>query len=103
MPRKNIYQILANNLVENSPDEVMKSRSQKKRDCNALQELGESLIGLARPRLAAMPLPPILLEAIFTAKSMKDERAKRRQIQYIGRLMREEIDDVQPIMDALNP
>ncbi|MDR1126438.1 MAG: DUF615 domain-containing protein [Deltaproteobacteria bacterium] len=70
--------------------ELGKSRSQKKRESSALQELGEKLAKLGPARLEKYPLPPELKQAILTWKnSNKKDEAARRQMQYIGRLMRE--------------
>lgn len=65
------------------------SKSQIKRDMVALQKLGESLIELSPSQLDTIPLPQSLREAILEAQSLKSHSAKRRLLQYIGRLMRE--------------
>lgn len=65
------------------------SKSQRKRDMQALQELGEELIGLARDRLQQLALPDNLLDAILEAQRIKAHEGRRRQLQYIGRLMRD--------------
>lgn len=71
-----------------------KSRSQKKRDSNALQELGERLTALAPSRLEKYPLPPELKQAVLVWKNgKKKSEAARRQLQYIGRLMREQDEE----------
>lgn len=55
----------------------------------ALQDLGEALIDLNPARLAALPLPERLADAIAAAKHLTRREARRRQLQYIGRLMRD--------------
>jgi len=65
----------------------------------ALQKLGEALVNLPAAQLAEIPLDPLLLEAVDAARSYKSHEAKRRQLQYIGRLMRE--IDPEPIQFAL--
>lgn len=75
------------------------SKSQRKRDSIACQKLGEALVGLTNQKLAALPLPEHLRDAILHARGIKSHGAHRRQIQYIGKLMREL--DTQPIADAL--
>lgn len=65
------------------------SRTQKKRQAEALQKLGEQLIGLSEDQTATLNLPPELLEAVSMARRMTKHEARRRQLQYIGRLMRE--------------
>ena len=76
-----------------------KSRTQKKNEDRALQRLGEQLIALPPGQLEAIELPDELLTAIELAHKMKSHGARRRQIQYIGALMRH--IDHQPIEAAL--
>lgn len=65
-----------------------KSKTQKKRDAQALQKLGVQLIALSSDKLDALPLSPELKEAITQAQSLKSHGALRRQTQWIGKLMR---------------
>lgn len=76
-----------------------KSRTQKKNEDRALQRLGEQLVALPIGRLETMELPEELLTAIELAHKIKSRSARRRQIQYIGALMRH--IDPQPIAAAL--
>lgn len=64
------------------------SKSQRKRDMTALQVLGVRLVDLAPSALARMDLPPDLVEAIALARKITAHEGRRRQIQYIGKLMR---------------
>ncbi len=63
------------------------SKTQRKRDSLALQELGEELTQLSSERLTELALPERLLEAVMAAKGISKFGARRRQMQYIGRLM----------------
>ena len=54
-----------------------------------LQVLGVALVALPEGQLQAMRLDPDLLAALLEAKRIKSHEAKRRQMQYIGRLMRD--------------
>lgn len=76
-----------------SPSEPQKpdgnSKSQRKKDMLALQKIGESLINLTEEQLAAINLPDNLLNAIHHLKSLNSNEAKRRQLQYIGKIMRQ--------------
>lgn len=63
------------------------SRGQLKREAQARQELGERLCGLNEKQLAQFDLDDILLEAIRLFKRITKGEARRRQLQYIGRLM----------------
>jgi ribosome-associated protein len=65
------------------------SKTQRKRAMHALQDLGEALVALGREQLAALDLPEALREAVEEAKRLKGFEARRRQLQYIGRLMRD--------------
>lgn len=65
-----------------------KSKSQKKRDAHALQEFGTELVKLTNNELATLPIPDELLDAIKIAKSTKSHGAKKRQLQFIGKLLR---------------
>ena len=73
-----------------------KSRTQKKKEDRALQDLGEKLVALPSSQLE---LPDELLEAIESVHEIKSRSARRRQIQYIGALMRH--IDPEPIKAAL--
>lgn len=75
------------------------SKSARKREYHALQNLGEKLIELNAEQLASMSLDEQLREAVYRAKSMKARGALRRQKQYIGKLMRQ--IDPEPIRVAL--
>ncbi|MEZ5525201.1 MAG: ribosome biogenesis factor YjgA [Pseudomonadales bacterium] len=65
-----------------------KSKSQLKREVEALQELGKRLTGLNDEQLGQVPMPDTLERAIREYKRLKKGEALRRQLQYIGRLMR---------------
>jgi ribosome-associated protein len=65
------------------------SKSARKRQHLALQELGEALIRLGRADLECMPLDDSLLEAVIHAGSIQSHSALRRQRQLIGKLMRD--------------
>ncbi|MEO8487030.1 MAG: ribosome biogenesis factor YjgA [Betaproteobacteria bacterium] len=65
------------------------SKTRLKREMDALQELGETLVGLAPKRLAMLALPERLVDAIALAREITKHEARRRQIQYVGRLMRD--------------
>lgn len=69
--------------------ELPKSKSQIKREMLELQELGERLVSLNLEQLKKLALPASLHQAILDAKKMTSRNAKRRQLQYIGRLMRD--------------
>jgi len=76
------------------------SKSQLKRDSQALQALGKQLAALPAEHLARIPLDPPLLEAIELARRIKNKRsALKRHYQYLGKLLRAR--DPEPIRAAL--
>ncbi len=80
-------------------DDAPKSRSQKKRDSLALQDIGDALIALAPAQVRKMPLNEDLQEALKLMSRINDNEGRRRQRQYIGKLMRQ--CDPAPIQEAL--
>ncbi len=75
------------------------SKSQLKREAQALQQMGTKLTELTSTQLATLPLPTDLQEAIFTAKKMTKRGAHKRQLLYIGKLLRRL--DPTPIREGL--
>lgn len=71
-------------------DENFISKSQKKRDMLALQDMGEELVQLSVERIKKLDLPEELLTAILDAKRIPTSKhgGYKRQMQYIGRVMR---------------
>ncbi|QDQ29106.1 DUF615 domain-containing protein [Chitinimonas arctica] len=65
------------------------SKSQLKREMNALQALGVALMELSKAQLKKLNLPEELQTAIKDAQKITANGAIKRQRQYIGRLMRD--------------
>jgi len=65
------------------------SKTRRKQEMHALQDLGEALVALDPQRLASLDLPERLTDAIKLARTVTRHEARRRQLQYIGRLMRD--------------
>ncbi|MCX7178945.1 MAG: DUF615 domain-containing protein [Proteobacteria bacterium] len=76
------------------------SKSQRKRDSTALQDLGEALVDLPAERLAKIDMPDLLRNAVRDAKRITKHEGRRRKMQYIGKLMRS--TDPAPIQAALD-
>ena len=70
-------------------DDGWVSRSQRKRDSSALQKMAEELTRLAPGQWQNLPLTQALLEALHLWRRIGDREGRRRQLQYLGRLMRE--------------
>ncbi len=75
------------------------SKSQKKRDMHDLQALGEDLLTLPPSRIEPLGLPEILLDALRAARKITAHEGRRRQMQYIGKLMRQV--DPEPVREAV--
>ncbi|MDX6013551.1 ribosome biogenesis factor YjgA [Cupriavidus necator] len=83
-------------------DDEPKSKSQRKRDMTALQDLGAELEALAKDRLARVPMPEALADAIHQARRINSHEGKRRQMQFVGKIMRGlEDEEVEVIRQAL--
>ena len=80
-------------------DDEPLSKTKKKEQMHALQKLGVELVELPRDRLASMRLPEELLAAVREAQRITAHEGRRRQMQFIGRLMRE--IDPAPIEERL--
>ena len=84
---------------ETAPDDALAdgnaapSKTRRKAEMHALQDLGEAMVRLPADRLAALGLPERLFDAIREARNITRWEARRRQMQFIGRLMR----DVDPL------
>ena len=86
---------------QNRADDVPQapSKSERKRAMHELQVLGEELIALDPGRLAALDLPERLADAIAQARGITQHEGRRRQLQFVGKLMRDV--DAAPIKAAL--
>ena len=76
------------------------SKTQLKAEADEKQALGEALLTLRADLMARLDLPDKLLDAISEAKKITNFEGKRRQMQFIGKLMRPL--DAEPIRDVIN-
>ena len=88
MPRKKQYQWKISDEAE-GVDSLPPSRSEKKRQSLALQNMGEELTRLGPQEVKNLDLPPDLREALQLYARIGDHEGRRRQMQFIGRVMRE--------------
>ncbi len=72
------------------------SRSQKKREMTALQKAAEKIVKLGPELVRKSGLPERFIDSVLEAQKIKKHEAKRRQIQYLGKLMRE--IDPEPVL-----
>ena len=75
------------------------SKSQRKREATARQTLGEQLVKLTATQLNPIPLSEELLAAVRLAQTISQRGGRKRQMQYIGKLMRQ-LDDAE--IEAIN-
>lgn len=68
----------------------MPSRTKRKKAAEALQKTGEQLLSLTDAQLDKLEIAPELRQAVIDARTMTRHGARRRQLQYIGALMRRE-------------
>lgn len=73
---------------DTDPSELPPSKSQLKRDAHALQKLGVALLERPESDWQALALPENLIAALREAKRLQARGAHKRQLQYIGKLMR---------------
>jgi ribosome-associated protein len=75
------------------------SKTQRKRQMTNLQDVGEELVKLSAEMISRLDLPEALREAVLDCKRFTKHEAIRRQMQYIGRIMRDL--DTTPIAEQL--
>ncbi|ANQ85956.1 ribosome biogenesis factor YjgA [Azoarcus olearius] len=79
------------------------SKSSRKRAMHALQDLGQQLVDLSVERLRKVPMPEELFDAVRDAQRFTSHEARRRQMQYIGKLMRNvDPEPIQAQLDVFN-
>ena len=84
---------------QDGADALPASKSQRKRDMDSLQDIGRQLTELPAAKLKKMNLDEGLLVALLDFQRITANGAKRRQLQYIGKLMRD--IDPEPIEQQL--
>jgi ribosome-associated protein len=80
-------------------DGVLPSRNELKKQMQDLQELGEAVAALPPDRLDKLKIDERLRDAIDELRRTRSFEGKRRQIQYIGKLMKHE--DPEPLREAV--
>ncbi|HJL60784.1 MAG TPA: ribosome biogenesis factor YjgA [Pseudomonadales bacterium] len=78
------------------------SKSQRKRDVKAITDLGEKLMMIPQTQLDQLPYPKIV-EAIRKGKKINKGNARKRQLQYIGKLLRKvDLQEVHELIDRFD-
>ncbi len=78
------------------------SKSQRKRESHALRDLGETLVKLPAKQLSTIPLSEELRDAIELCRRINSHSARKRQLGFIGKLLRNtETDEIQSALEKL--
>lgn len=81
---------------------LLPSKSARKREMQAMRELGEQLLALADSHSQRLPLSDTLRDALALHKRLKQGEAKKRQLRYIGKmLLNEPLDDIQAVLTQI--
>ena len=91
--------MISSAMQDNGNDETRISKTMRKKEMLDLQKVGAELIGLPEGQLRNIVLSQELLRAVLEARKIKSHGAKKRQMLYVGRLMRE--TDAAPIREQL--
>jgi ribosome-associated protein len=89
------------NLPDNQPELriARPSKTRRKQASHDLQALGVALVELSEERLRKLEMPESLLDALLTYQNTRSHEGRRRQMQYIGKVMRG-VDD-EPLREAV--
>ncbi len=86
--------------IDTAPDEREgPSKTALKQQSHSLQVLGTELVEMPDDRRAALPMPESLRDAIDEYRRTRSHEGRRRQMQYIGKLMRKA--DEEPLREAV--
>jgi ribosome-associated protein len=94
-----MLKIMVKNPNKIEADDDRPSKTQRKKEMTALQQLGEELVELNPAQLQEVPLPERLREAVVEARRITQHGGRKRQMQFIGRLMRD--IDAGPVREKL--
>ena len=82
-------------------DDDTVSRSQQRRDALAVFDLADQLASLSNSQLNALPLTDELREAVEDTRRIKSHVARKRQTQFLAKLLRRDEDSVEALRRAL--
>jgi len=80
-------------------DDDFISKTRRKRESHELQDVGSELVKLSPDQLKRLNLPEKLFDAVIACRDISKHEARRRQMQYIGKIMRD--IDPAPIVEFL--
>ena len=82
-----------------TPRDERPSKSARKREAHEQQALGQALAALPDGAFAATPMPESLRDALLELRRTRSHEGRRRQLQYVGKLMRQA--DLAPLREAV--
>ncbi|MGO1693589.1 MAG: ribosome biogenesis factor YjgA [Marinobacter sp.] len=86
---------------DDTPQYSGPSKSQLKRDMHALQNIGKRMIELSNDQLDTLTISDTLRSAIEESRRIRQNEAKRRHLQYIGKIIRQE-DNPDGVLRAID-
>ena len=86
---------------DNNHDDDIVSRSQQRRDALAIFDLADQLANLSNSQLSALPLTDELREAVEDTRRIKSHVARKRQTQYLAKLLRRDEESVEALRRAM--
>lgn len=79
------------------------SKSQLKREARAMTKLGEQLVSLDDKQLRHLQLAEPVLDAVLTARKIKQHGARKRQLLFLGKLLRQtDTSEISARLEALH-
>ena len=79
------------------------SKTELKKDSKKIQAFGKKISELSSEEISSFKFPDTILKAIKDCKSIKSNVAKKRQVQYLGKLLREiDLSEAYLQMDQIN-
>ena len=89
--------------MENTDDNDWVSKSEQKRQVKALTALGERLVHMPEGTLNSLPIPANLMDAILRAKKITKRGGLRRELLFIGKIMRSiDTDEIQNALEMVD-
>lgn len=73
-------------------EDLVKSKSQLKREMHSLQDLGKRMLDLRDEQLSGLSMSETLRNAIVESRRIRQHEARRRHLQYVGKVLRNEQD-----------
>lgn len=93
---------MPNNTDDHTDNEEFITKSQIKREAEALKQLGREIYELPKKKRDKLPLSNTLLTALEEADRISNLNAMRRHFQYVGKILREtDVDAIKSAMEAL--